>query len=73
MGAQKRKRATWLGVMSRPNEKTCPFCSIDPSSVVAGNELVFAIRDAYPVTPLHTLVLPPVGTCLGISTYIFLK
>lgn len=58
MCAQKRKRATWLGVMSRPNEKTCPFCSIDPSSVVAGNELVFAIRDAYPVTPLHTLVLP---------------
>ena len=56
--AQKRKMATWLDVMSRPNEKTCPFCSIDPSSVVAGNELVFAICDAYPVTPLHTLVLP---------------
>ena len=53
MCAQKRKMATWLDVMSRPNEKTCPFCSIDPSSVVAGNELVFAIRDAYPVTSLH--------------------
>ena len=44
--------------MSRPNETACPFCSIDQSAVVAGNELVFAIRDAYPVTSLHTLVLP---------------
>jgi ATP adenylyltransferase len=42
----------------RPDEKICPFCSIDPSSVVTGNELVFAIRDTYPVTPLHSLVLP---------------
>jgi ATP adenylyltransferase len=44
--------------MSRLDEKTCPFCSIDPSSIITGNKLVFAIRDAYPVTPLHTLVLP---------------
>ena len=44
--------------MSRPNETACPFCSIDQSAVVAGNELVFAIRAAYPVTSLHTLVLP---------------
>jgi ATP adenylyltransferase len=44
--------------MLRLSETNCPFCSIDPSSVVTGNELVFAIRDAYPLTPLHTLVLP---------------
>jgi ATP adenylyltransferase len=43
--------------MSRSDKKTCPFCSIEPSSIVTGNKLVFAIRDAYPVTPLHTLVL----------------
>jgi ATP adenylyltransferase len=49
--------ATWLDVMS-PNGTACPFCSIHPSSVVTGNELVYAIRDAHPVTPLHTLVLP---------------
>lgn len=36
----------------------CPFCAIDPSVVIAGSELVFAIRDIHPVTPLHTLVLP---------------
>jgi HIT domain len=45
-------------IMSRLDEKTCPFCSIDPSFIITGNNLVFAIRDAYPVTPLHTLVLP---------------
>jgi ATP adenylyltransferase len=44
--------------MSRPDKMICPFCSVDPASVVTGNKLVFAIRDAYPVTRLHTLVLP---------------
>jgi putative (di)nucleoside polyphosphate hydrolase len=36
----------------------CSFCTVDPSVVIAATELVFAIRDANPVTPLHTLVLP---------------
>ena len=36
----------------------CPFCSIDPTVVIAGTELIFAIRDANPVTHLHTLILP---------------
>jgi ATP adenylyltransferase len=36
----------------------CPFCSIDPAAVVGSTEHVFAIRDANPVTPLHSLVLP---------------
>jgi ATP adenylyltransferase len=31
---------------------------MDPSRVLAGNGTAFAIRDAHPVTPLHTLVLP---------------
>jgi ATP adenylyltransferase len=44
--------------MLQPNETACPFCSIDPSAVVAGNQLAFAVRDAYPVTPFHTLILP---------------
>ncbi len=36
----------------------CPFCTMDPSHVLTGNDIVFAVRDIYPVTPLHTLVLP---------------
>lgn len=36
----------------------CLFCKIDPDHVVAENELCYAIRDGFPVTPLHTLVVP---------------
>jgi ATP adenylyltransferase len=48
----------WLDAMAQNSKTTCPFCSIDPSLIVAGDRLVLAIRHAYPVTPLHTLVLP---------------
>ncbi len=34
------------------------FSSIDSSEWVASNDLAFAIRDAYPVSPGHTLVIP---------------
>jgi ATP adenylyltransferase len=37
---------------------TCPFCSIDPSLIVASTELVVAIRDANSIMSLHTLVIP---------------
>jgi superfamily II DNA or RNA helicase/diadenosine tetraphosphate (Ap4A) HIT family hydrolase/HKD family nuclease len=33
------------------------FFSIDPSAWVAHNELAFAVRDAFPVSPGHTLVV----------------
>jgi diadenosine tetraphosphate (Ap4A) HIT family hydrolase len=36
----------------------CRFCSIPADKVVAANALAFAIRDVFPVTPLHTLVIP---------------
>ena len=36
----------------------CIFCRIDPDRVVAENKLCYAIRDGFPVTPLHTLVVP---------------
>jgi len=35
----------------------CLFCKVD-RSIIAENELVYAIRDGFPVTPLHTLVIP---------------
>jgi len=38
--------------------KNCLFCEMEPERVIAENELCYAIRDAYPVTPLHTLVIP---------------
>ncbi|MGB4111982.1 MAG: HIT family protein, partial [Yoonia sp.] len=38
--------------------KDCIFCNIDSTRIIAENELCFAIRDAFPVTDRHTLVIP---------------
>ena len=37
---------------------TSPFLERDPRDWVASNGLAFAIRDAFPVSPGHTLVVP---------------
>lgn len=37
---------------------SCLFCEIPPERVIASNELAYAIRDGFPVTPLHSLVIP---------------
>jgi ATP adenylyltransferase len=36
----------------------CLFCSIPEERVIAECELAFVVRDGFPVTALHTLVLP---------------
>lgn len=36
----------------------CPFCEIPKERVIACNSLCYAVRDAYPVTEMHTLILP---------------
>lgn len=36
----------------------CIFCRMDSERIVAENKLCYAIRDGFPVTPLHTLVIP---------------
>jgi diadenosine tetraphosphate (Ap4A) HIT family hydrolase len=36
---------------------SCPFCSISPARLVAGNDLAFAVRDAFPISPGHTLII----------------
>jgi diadenosine tetraphosphate (Ap4A) HIT family hydrolase len=36
----------------------CIFCEIPEERVIAFNALAFAMRDKYPVTELHTLVIP---------------
>lgn len=37
---------------------TCLFCEIPDIRVIASNSLAYAIRDNFPVTSLHTLVIP---------------
>lgn len=38
--------------------ETCPFCTLPESRVLFRNYAAVAIRDAYPVTQGHTLVIP---------------
>ena len=44
--------------MHQHRESECPFCEMDSTRVVAENALAVVVRDGYPVTPLHTLVIP---------------
>jgi len=37
---------------------TCPFCSLAGERIVDRTELAVAIRDGFPVSPGHTLVIP---------------
>lgn len=36
----------------------CPFCNLPESRVLLRNDAVIAFRDAYPLTPGHTLLIP---------------
>lgn len=36
----------------------CPFCTAEPRLLRGENDLAFAIRDKFPVRPLHTLLIP---------------
>lgn len=36
----------------------CPFCDLPEDRAIAQNDLAFVLRDRYPVTPLHALVIP---------------
>lgn len=37
---------------------TCPFCTLSESRVLFRNDAAVAVRDAYPLTQGHTLVIP---------------
>lgn len=39
-------------------ENGCLFCNVGDERVIAENELAFAIRDGFPVTELHSLIIP---------------
>ena len=42
----------------RLRQPGCVFCEIAPSRIVAENELAFAVKDAFPVTEGHSLIVP---------------
>lgn len=38
--------------------KPCPFCTLPPERILVRNEYGGVLRDLYPVSPGHTLVVP---------------
>lgn len=36
----------------------CPFCTLPVDRIVASNDLALVIRDGFPISPGHTLVIP---------------
>jgi len=40
------------------DENTCLFCDIPKERVIAENEHAYAIRDGFPVTEGHSLIIP---------------
>ena len=48
--------------MTLPNASAsapdCPFCALPDSRIIIGNGLAIGIRDAFPVSNGHTLIIP---------------
>jgi diadenosine tetraphosphate (Ap4A) HIT family hydrolase len=47
----------------------CPFCSLPQERVLARNQVAIVLRDAYPISPGHTLIVPSrhVGSLFDVS------
>ena len=43
--------------------KNCIFCNIDERRILFSQDEVFVIRDKFPVTSLHTLIIPRKHIC----------
>jgi len=39
-------------------DSNCPFCSLPQALIISESDLVLTIRDAFPVSPGHTLIIP---------------
>jgi len=44
--------------MKSLSEGNCIFCDIEPSRKIDENDFFFVVRDGFPVTELHTLLIP---------------
>jgi diadenosine tetraphosphate (Ap4A) HIT family hydrolase len=41
-----------------PTEKSCPFCTLPTERIIDSNVFGITIRDGFPVSPGHTLIIP---------------
>lgn len=44
--------------MTYPTPNTCLFCALPQARIVMANDLAIAIRDSFPVSPGHMLIIP---------------
>lgn len=49
----------------------CPFCTLPPDRVVFADDFALVIRDGFPVSPGHTLIIPRrhVGSFFDLTPY----
>ena len=47
-----------MSIRDTSSKEKCPFCEQFQESFVDANSYAFVIRDTFPVTKLHTLVIP---------------
>ena len=56
MTARPRSRGEWVRHVTQ--QPDCIFCPPSPDSILSENALAYAIRDAFPVSRGHVLVIP---------------
>ena len=44
--------------MNQSGSQPCLFCNLPPERIIMANKLAMAIRDGFPVSPGHTLIMP---------------
>lgn len=42
----------------KQEQEECLFCNIPKERIISTNQYAYAVRDGFPVTELHTLVIP---------------
>ena len=49
--------------------KPCPFCTLPPERIIDSNDYGLTIRDGFPVSTGHTLIIPKrhIGSWFGIN------
>lgn len=58
-----------MALRYKDRDTDCVFCQMEAHRVVAENELCFTIRDGYPVSPYHTLIIPKRHVCEFFELY----
>jgi diadenosine tetraphosphate (Ap4A) HIT family hydrolase len=66
-----RDATDFRAVRERQNQREpgCIFCELSEKRIIASNLLAVAIRDGYPVTDLHTLIIPRRHTATYFDLY----